>query len=229
MASNRFRPLVDTSVHESPAPTSAPTSAPAPSAADSSATAKPVRPPRKRKGHRGGKKKRTRRKSFALLHGDSHDDTDRASSAGSFYNHPQGNLSGASIDSEILLDHRCVSPPTYCRRVCAMSTNSCTESILRCAFDVPRPLAIDYRIHSPAPTADCALSRRTTAVTNPVLGRHGTRIRRYSPILLGSVIPVPPATVARIAEPTGARAAGRRQYLPAQSWLPHLEERTSTM
>ncbi|KAJ6786039.1 hypothetical protein PWT90_06573 [Aphanocladium album] len=103
MSSNRFRPLVDGSVKQSPAPTSAPVPTPG---AEPSATAKAGRAPRKRKGHRGGKKKRSRRKSFALLHGDSHDDTDRASSAGGFYNHPQGNLSGASIDSEMLLDHR---------------------------------------------------------------------------------------------------------------------------
>ncbi len=182
MASNRFKPLVDTSITASPAPTSAP--APSTAGAESSATAKPTRAPRKRKGHRGGKKKRSRRKSFALLHGDSHDDTDRTSSAGGFYNHPQGNLSGASIDSEILLDHRCVSPSTLCRHACAMSANSCIENIHRYAFDVPRPLVIDFRIPSPASTADCALSKRTTAVTDLVRRRHGTRIRRYSLILL---------------------------------------------
>lgn len=102
MSSNRFRPLGDGSAKLSPAPTSAPATG-----AEPSDTAKSGRAPRKRKGHRGGKKKRTRRKSFALLHGDSHDETDRASSAGGFYSHPQGNLSDASIDSEMLLDHRC--------------------------------------------------------------------------------------------------------------------------
>ncbi|OAA67589.1 CorA family metal ion transporter [Cordyceps fumosorosea ARSEF 2679] len=108
MAGNRFKPLFDASASNPPAPAPAPTSAPAGSVpgAESSATAKPARPPRKRKGHRGGKNKRNRRKSFALLHDDSHDETDRASSADGFYNHPQGNLSAGSVDSEILLDHR---------------------------------------------------------------------------------------------------------------------------
>lgn len=182
MASNRFKPLVDTKITASPGPTSAP--APSTAGAESSATAKPTRAPRKRKGHRGGKKKRSRRKSFALLHGDSHDDTDRASSAGGFYNHPHGNLSGASIDSEILLDHRCVPPSTSCRHACAMPTDSCPENILRFAFDVPRPLVIDIRTPFPASTADCALFKRTTAATDPVQGRHGTRIRPCSLIPL---------------------------------------------
>ncbi|KAF1732026.1 putative metal ion transporter C17A12.14 [Beauveria bassiana] len=110
MASNRFRPLGDASASNPPAPTSAPAPAPAPSTvvtgADSSATANSARASRKRKGHRGGKKKRSRRKSFALLHGDSHDETDRTSSADGFYNHPQGTVSTDSIDSQILLDHR---------------------------------------------------------------------------------------------------------------------------
>ncbi|XWW97222.1 hypothetical protein V2A60_005203 [Cordyceps javanica] len=108
MESNRFRPLGDANRDANrPAPTSAPAPAPATVAgAESSTTAKPGRASRKRKGHRGGKKKRSRRKSFALLHGDSHDETDRASSAGGFYNHPRGNVSAGSIDSEILLDHR---------------------------------------------------------------------------------------------------------------------------
>lgn len=61
--------------------------------------------PRKRKGHRGGKKKRSRRKSFAILHEESHDEIGEASGEG-FYQLPTGNLSGTSIDSEALLDHR---------------------------------------------------------------------------------------------------------------------------
>lgn len=106
MASNRFNPLAPASASSNPAPTSAPAPSTNIAGPASSATAKPNRPPRKRKGHRGGKKTRSRRKSFALLHDDSHDETDRASSAGGFYNHPQGNVSAGSIDSEILLDHR---------------------------------------------------------------------------------------------------------------------------
>ncbi|KAF4587733.1 CorA family metal ion transporter [Ophiocordyceps camponoti-floridani] len=60
---------------------------------------------RKRKGHRGGKKKRSRRKSFAALTEDSHDEMHR-SPADAFYQMPASSLSGASIDSEALLDHR---------------------------------------------------------------------------------------------------------------------------
>lgn len=63
--------------------------------------------PRKRKGHRGGKKKRLRRKSFAALTEDSHDERSGASRSG-LYQVPSASLSDASIDSEVLLDHRCV-------------------------------------------------------------------------------------------------------------------------
>lgn len=69
-----------------------------------------TRPGKKRKNHRGGKKKRQRRKSFAII-----DDDDENSQAGTggtsgeaLYQIPSANLSGASIDSEALLDHRCV-------------------------------------------------------------------------------------------------------------------------
>ncbi|KAG8421017.1 hypothetical protein J3458_002924 [Metarhizium acridum] len=61
--------------------------------------------PRKRKGHRGGKKKRSRRKSFAALTEDSHDEAG-PSGPGSLYQVPKANLSSTSIDSEALLDHR---------------------------------------------------------------------------------------------------------------------------
>ncbi|KAF5023912.1 hypothetical protein F66182_4034 [Fusarium sp. NRRL 66182] len=60
---------------------------------------------RKRKGHRGGRKKRTRRKSFAALDDDEHDEAREATGEG-FFNLPRANLSGTSIDSETLLDHR---------------------------------------------------------------------------------------------------------------------------
>ena len=84
-----------------------------PSASDAAATSSGAQQAakksnnRKRKGHRGGKKKRSRRKSFALLHDDEHDDVDRDPGEG-FYSQPAGNLSGTSIDSEALLDHRYV-------------------------------------------------------------------------------------------------------------------------
>ncbi|KAM6479764.1 hypothetical protein HDV62DRAFT_367865 [Trichoderma sp. SZMC 28011] len=87
-SSNRFNPLGHS-----------------PSAAASSAMAEPSqpqRPPKKRKGHRGGKKKRSRRKSFAMLH----DHELGESSGNGFYQVAQASLSGTSIDSEALLDHR---------------------------------------------------------------------------------------------------------------------------
>lgn len=63
----------------------------------------PQRPPKKRKGHRAGKNKRSRRKSFAILH--DHDELGEPSGNG-FYKVAQASLSGTSIDSEALLDHR---------------------------------------------------------------------------------------------------------------------------
>jgi magnesium transporter len=118
MSSNPFKPLNGGGSLAAPSPTSAPqppTSAPQPPTAtsagasqDLSGSSKAKAATRKRKGHRGGKKKRSRRKSFALLHEDSHDETETASNDGrtNFYKHRQGNLSGNSIDSEVLLDHR---------------------------------------------------------------------------------------------------------------------------
>lgn len=92
------------------APAAASSAAAQPAASSSTAAAAApgaIRRPnaRKRKGHRGGKKKRSRRKSFALLHEDSHDELDTDDPEG-FYQQPTGNLSGTSIDSEALLDHR---------------------------------------------------------------------------------------------------------------------------
>ncbi|GAO19856.1 hypothetical protein UVI_02048980 [Ustilaginoidea virens] len=71
---------------------------------------KPSGQPRKRKGHRGGKKKRSRRKSFAALAEDSHDEGPGPSGSAMVYQVPAANLSGTSIDSEALLDHRPGSP-----------------------------------------------------------------------------------------------------------------------
>ncbi|CAM1506666.1 Fc.00g063070.m01.CDS01 [Cosmosporella sp. VM-42] len=68
-------------------------------------TSNPTERPKakKRKGHRGGKKKRSRRKSFAVL--DDHDEGSQAS-GDAFYQDPARNLSSTSIDSQVLLDHR---------------------------------------------------------------------------------------------------------------------------
>lgn len=66
---------------------------------------RPAHPPRKRKGHRGGKKKRSRRKSFAVLDTESRDGGDDGPSQG-MYQIRGGNMSGTSMDSEVLLNHR---------------------------------------------------------------------------------------------------------------------------
>ena len=106
MPANRYNPLTGASRSSAPPPPPPPTSVPA------GASSTGPKPPgqkssnRKRKGHRGGKKKRSRRKSFAILHEDSHDEGQ--SSVDGFYQQTQGNLSGTSIDSEALLDHRYV-------------------------------------------------------------------------------------------------------------------------
>jgi hypothetical protein len=87
-----------------------------PSAAQ--AQASPVATPRRRKGHRGGKKKKARRKSFAAPPDDNHDEltSEMGAAREGFYSRPGQNLSNTSIDSETLLDHRCVPrlPPTHC-------------------------------------------------------------------------------------------------------------------
>ncbi|KAF7563506.1 hypothetical protein G7046_g613 [Stylonectria norvegica] len=76
--------------------------------ASASAAGDQTKPVKKRKGHRGGKKKRSRRKSFAVLDDDGRDDDDgdQQASGDGFYKMPKRNLSGTSIDSETLLDHR---------------------------------------------------------------------------------------------------------------------------
>lgn len=65
--------------------------------------------PRKRKGHRGGKKKKSRRKSFAAPPDEMAKDILRPDGLGGvrehFYAHGS-NLSDTSLDSEALLDHR---------------------------------------------------------------------------------------------------------------------------
>ncbi|KAK7415473.1 CorA metal ion transporter [Neonectria punicea] len=99
MSSNRFDTLVNTSKPASPAP-----NPPVASASNSTPTERPKA--KKRKGHRGGKKKRSRRKSFAALdEDDGHDESHQETGEG-FYKMPAANLSGTSIDSETLLDHR---------------------------------------------------------------------------------------------------------------------------
>lgn len=99
MASNRFDTLSATSNLRAAIASQA-----SPSPSTGKATPDSQKP-RKRKGHRGGKKKRSRRKSFAILAEDSHDEAG-PSGSGLLYQVPSANLSGTSIDSEALLDHR---------------------------------------------------------------------------------------------------------------------------
>ncbi|PNY26577.1 metal ion transporter [Tolypocladium capitatum] len=108
MASNRYNPLKPAyklPMADSSSSSAAPAASSAASQAPTSADQKPRPPPRKRKGHRGGKKKRPRRKSFAALTEDSHDEMHEAAGE-RFYKMPTSNLSGTSLDSETLLDHR---------------------------------------------------------------------------------------------------------------------------
>lgn len=66
-----------------------------------------LKPPKKKRNHRGGKKKRARRQSFATSTEDGvQREGDRARD--SFYRVQGRNMSGTSIESEALLDHRYV-------------------------------------------------------------------------------------------------------------------------
>jgi magnesium transporter len=68
-----------------------------------------MRPPRRRKTHRGtkGKRKKDRRKSFAIHSGDMNEEEPAATGPHPSSLYPQDrNLSGTSLDSEALLDHR---------------------------------------------------------------------------------------------------------------------------
>ncbi|KAK0392799.1 hypothetical protein NLU13_2294 [Sarocladium strictum] len=80
--------------------------------------------PRKRKGHRGGKKKRQRRKSFAILDEANSEMGESSYGGNNLYSIPSGNLSGTSLDSEALLDHRDHQP----LRVRRSSTIAATSS-----------------------------------------------------------------------------------------------------
>jgi magnesium transporter len=100
MANNRFDSLGVSSNTKAALPPQSPMST-----GPGNATPDSQKQPRKRKGHRGGKKKRSRRKSFAALAEDSHDEAG-PSGSGLLYQVPRANLSGTSIDSEALLDHR---------------------------------------------------------------------------------------------------------------------------
>lgn len=73
------------------------------------------RTPKKRKGHRGGRKKRQRRKSFAAMDDDDgHTSDSGRPQASGFYQMPASNISGTSVDSEALLDHRYAAGESQC-------------------------------------------------------------------------------------------------------------------
>lgn len=105
-----------------------PTPLPGPSATpnESNATirpdvAVPQSAPRKKRNHRGGKKKRPRRQSFAVTDEegsrmlenphDSRSGQSQSAARSSFYRIQGSNLSNTSLESEALLDHRLVATP----------------------------------------------------------------------------------------------------------------------
>ncbi|KAG6028810.1 hypothetical protein E4U41_000569 [Claviceps citrina] len=97
--------------------------APAALAKSSSQDQKGRSQPRKRKGHRGGKTKRSRRKSFAALAEDGHDESPGPSASAMAYQLPGASLSGTSLDSEALLDHR-EQKPMRIRRSSTIAVSS---------------------------------------------------------------------------------------------------------
>ncbi|KAI5466245.1 hypothetical protein BGZ63DRAFT_375714 [Mariannaea sp. PMI_226] len=111
MSGNRFNTLANMAKPESPVP-----SPRAASASNSNVNDNNDQPkPKKRKGHRGGKKKRARRKSFAVLDEDEGQDDSQQSGVDPFYKTPAANLSSTSMDSEALLDHRAHQPMRFRR------------------------------------------------------------------------------------------------------------------
>lgn len=129
------------------------TSAPAASTDPSSQDQRSHTQPRKRKGHRGGKKKRSRRKSFAALTEDSHDEASGPSGSGMAYQLPGASLSGTSIDSEALLDHR-ERKPMRIRR--------------------PSTIAVSSPFHNPYPTTPGGSRLRAVQTPNSA-GIHDNR------------------------------------------------------
>ena len=140
--------------------------------------------PRKRKNHRGGRKKKPRRKSFAFI-----DDVDRSElgeNAGEgLYQIPSANLSGNSIDSEALLDHRLV------HRSCHLCHSSLTNfiqqrspadassTILSYRWPIqPTSVSICCRQREPPPFDPCRYTARRRCSLAISLGRKGTSVGR---------------------------------------------------
>jgi|SRR5687767_7489587 magnesium transporter len=95
-------------------PTEASSGAPTPETSANASQRTQSGAARKRKGHRGGKKKRQRRKSFAVLDEGNSEMGEPSYGGSNLYSIPAGNLSGTSLDSEALLDHRYVTVTELC-------------------------------------------------------------------------------------------------------------------
>ncbi|KAG5927592.1 hypothetical protein E4U42_002053 [Claviceps africana] len=147
--------------------------APAASANSSSQDHKLRNQSRKRKGHRGGKKKRPRRKSFAALVEDSHDESPGPSASGMVYQLPGAAFSDTSIDSVALLDHR-EQKPMRIRRPSTIAVSS--------SFHNAYPTTPGGSRMRPVQTLNCAESPENNRTpwdeTVPLLSGSG---RRNSP------------------------------------------------
>ncbi|KAG5970193.1 hypothetical protein E4U58_000607 [Claviceps cyperi] len=130
---------------------------------------------RKRKGHRGGKKKRSRRKSFAALADDSQDESPGPSASGMVYQLPRASRSDDSLDSEALLDHREQQKPMRIRR---RSSVIATSSPFHTAFPTTPGGSRLRAMHTSNSMESPENSRNPWDETIPLLSGSG---RRYSP------------------------------------------------
>ncbi|KAG6066373.1 hypothetical protein E4U32_006179 [Claviceps aff. humidiphila group G2b] len=131
--------------------------------------------PRKRKGHRGGKKKRSRRKSFAALADDSQDESPGPSTSGMVYQLPRASRSDDSLDSEALLDHREQQKPMRIRR---RSSVIATSSPFHTAYPTTPGGSRLRAMHTSNSVESPENSRNPWDETVPLLSGSG---RRYSP------------------------------------------------
>ncbi|KAG6138616.1 hypothetical protein E4U24_002481 [Claviceps purpurea] len=151
------------------------TPAPAASTDPSSQDHKFRAQPRKRKGHRGGKKKRLRRKSFAALADDSQDESPGPSASGMVYQLPRASRSDDSLDSEALLDHREQQKPMRIRR---RSSVIATSSPFHTAYPTTPGGSRLRAMHTSNSVESPENSRNPWDETIPLLSGSG---RRYSP------------------------------------------------
>lgn len=129
------------------------------------------RAPRKRKNHRGGKKKRSRRKSFAISQDDVPHDEDTIQDPAldaarqEFYRMHGRSFSNTSIDSEVLLDHRYGITPCMNLALEAELTGPWTAENSNHSYDpVDRPLPRTCHPPSNSPAAGCRLCKAATAL-----------------------------------------------------------------